>query len=142
MKTEVLVTGTFNIIHPGHIRLLEFAKRYGKVTVGINSDSYLINKYGEQTISLIDRTYALKALRYVDDVIVFFEEEPSKLIKNLKPKYYIKGPDYSIETLPELAAINAVGARLIIHPTEKEYSSSELVKHLPKSCFDILKEYS
>ena len=141
-RAEVLVTGTFNVLHPGHIRLLEFASRYGKVTVGINSDAYLRNKYGDKTISLIDRSYALKSIIYVDDVVTFWEDEPSALIKKLKPKYYIKGPDYSLETLPELPAIRDVGAFLIIHPSTKEYSASELAETLPKTSFNILSKYS
>ena len=122
--------------------MLEFASRYGKVTVGINSDVYLRKKYIDKVIPLIDRSYVLKSIRYVDDVVVFLEDEPSALIKRLKPKYYIKGPDYSLETLPELPAIKSVNACLIIHLSTKEYSATELAEVLPESSFDILSKYS
>ena len=66
---EVLVTGTFNLVHPGHIRLLEFASNYGRVTVGINADAFLKEKYGDAAIPLIDRSFVLQSIRYVDEVI-------------------------------------------------------------------------
>ena len=142
MKTEVLVTGTFNIVHPGHIRLLEFASQYGEVTVGVNTDNYVQRKYGKHAIPLIDRSYALESIKYVKKVIAFREEEPSKLIEKLKPSYYIKGPDYSLEDLPELKALEKIGTRVIIHPTGKEYDSSELMKALPKSAFNTFNKYT
>ena len=124
---EVLVTGTFNIVHPGHVRLLEFASKYGRVTVGLNADPYLKRKYGDAALPLIDRSYVLQSIRYVDEVVVFREDEPSALILKLKPEYYIKGPDYTLDTLPELPAIESVGAHLIIQPDRKEYSSTEII---------------
>lgn len=124
---RVLVTGTFNILHPGHYELLEFASRYGPVTVGINSHDYLARKYGEQAIPTPDRVYALRACRYVGRVAVFHEDEPSLLIRTLSPTHYVKGPDYKGVVIPELEAIQEVGCRLIIHPGPKRYSSSLLL---------------
>ena len=141
-STEVLVTGTFNVMHAGHVRLLEFASRYGKVTVGINADSYLKEKYGDQAVSLVDRSYVLSSCRFVNNIVMFREDEPSNLILRLRPRYYIKGPDYSKEGLIELSAIQRVGAKVIIHPAQKEYNSSELVHALPDTAFDKLNKYS
>tara|TARA_B100000131_G_scaffold22764_1_gene21915 strand:+ start:6343 stop:6780 length:438 start_codon:yes stop_codon:yes gene_type:complete len=141
-STEVLVTGTFNVMHAGHVRLLEFASRYGKVTVGINADSYLKEKYGDQAVSLVDRSYVLSSCKYVNNIVMFREDEPSNLILRLRPRYYIKGPDYSKEGLIELGAIQRVGAKVIIHPAHKEYNSSELVDALPDTAFDKLNKYS
>lgn len=126
---EVLVTGTFNILHAGHIRLLEFANRFGKVTVGINSDDFLYKKYGkDNTVRSIDRAYVLKSNIYVDNVYVFSEENPGSLIKKLKPKFYIKGPDYKGVLIPEDKIINLLGIKKIIQPIEKEYNASDLVR--------------
>jgi len=143
LKTEVLVTGTFNVLHAGHVRLFEFASRYGKVTVGINSDLFLRNKYGDQqTVGVLDRSYVIRTNQFVDKVVVFSENEPSSLIKKLKPAFVIKGPDYKDVELPEQDAINLVGAKLIIQPIDKEYNSKDLVKILPKSSFKIFDEYN
>lgn len=133
--TEVLVTGTFNIMHAGHVRLLEFAARYGKVTVGINADPYLKEKYGDKAVPLVNRSYVLNSCIYVDKVVVFTEKDPSNLILKTKPKIYIKGPDYCEDNLPEMSAIKRTGAKLIIHREGKEYNSSELVEVLPESAY-------
>ena len=142
MKTEVLVTGTFNIIHSGHVRLLEFASRYGSVTVGINADPYLKKKYGDKAVTLVDRTYVLESIKHVDKIVVFFEETPCSLIKNLKPSIYIKGPDYKGKELPEQSACEQVGAHIVIHPNEKEYNASDLVEDLPEKVFKKLNKYT
>lgn len=131
----VLVTGTFNIVHAGHVSLLEFASRYGKVVVGINSDDFLVNKYGDLAVPALNRSYVLRSLKFVNKVIVFKEDEPSSLIRKIKPAYYIKGPDYKSVNLPEQKAIESTGTRLIIQPTQKEFDSSELIKSVPKSAF-------
>lgn len=142
METDVLVTGTFNILHAGHIRLLEFASRYGLVTVGINSDSYLIKKYGDQTVNLVDRSYVLRSNRFVNKVVVFNEPTPCKLIRKLKPSYFVRGPDYKDVDLPEAEALRQVGCKLVIHPGDKEYNSSDLVEIADKSIFKKLNKYS
>lgn len=141
MKTEVLVTGTFNVLHAGHIRLLEFASRYGLVTVGLNCDSYLINKYGEKTVPLVDRSYVLRSNCFVQKVVVFMEDNPSALIRKLKPKYYVRGPDYKDVVLPERAALDQVRCKLLIHQERKEYNSSELIETLELSAFQKMKKY-
>lgn len=131
MSTQVLCTGCFNILHAGHLRLLEFASRYGLVTVGINSDKYLQNKYGELAVPLSDRSYVLRNNVFVHKVVMFREDEPSELIRQLKPLYYIRGPDYLNQVLPEAAALEEVGSTLIIHRAEKEYNASILSSGLP-----------
>ena len=127
----VLVTGTFNIMHPGHVRLLEFCSNFGKVVVGINSDAFLHEKYGkDKTITLIDRVFVLKSCKYVDQVIAFNETEPSGLIQRVRPDFYVKGPDYKNQVIPEDQILNLMGIQKIIQPTEKEYSSSDLIKNI------------
>lgn len=129
MITEVLASGAYNLIHAGHLQLFEFAARYGKLTVGLNTDKYLIEKYGSKAILLTQRAYVVAAIKYVDRVVAFSEPTPAELIRRLKPKYFIKGPDYEAtkESLPELDAINEVGTKLIIQPAIKIYSSTELL---------------
>jgi len=142
MSLKVLVTGTFNILHPGHVRLLEFASRFGNVTVGLNSDDYLHKKYGESnTIPLVDRTYVLMSNKYVENVLVFTEENPSDLILKFKPDIYIKGPDYKGCEIPEIHALNRVDARYIVQPDSKEYNSSDLIKNLEPKVLKKLKKY-
>lgn len=141
-KTEVLVTGTFNVLHAGHVRLLEFASRYGLVTVGINSDEYMRKKYGDLAVSLVDRSYVLRNNLFVHKVVAFREDEPSGLVRQLEPIFYVKGPDYLDKKIPEEQAIADVGGKLIIQRIDKEYNSSELIKTLPDSAFGRLIKYS
>jgi cytidyltransferase-like protein len=133
--TQVLVTGTFNILHAGHCELLEFAARFGKVTVGINNDPYLKVKYGDRAVPLVNRAYVLKCNRFVDRVVVFTEDEPSALIRQLRPETYIKGPDYQGAELPETHACNDVGTQILIHGADKIGNASELVQVAPPSTF-------
>lgn len=125
----VLVTGTFNICHSGHVRLFEFASKFGKVTVGVNSDPYLWKKYGrDSTIPLDKRVFVLKSIRYVDDVVVFTEDHPGKLIEKINPDFYVKGPDYQDVDLPENFSIIKTGCKIVIHNIEKENSTSDLIQ--------------
>lgn len=139
---DVLVSGCFNVMHPGHVRLFEFATRFGQVTVGVNADRYVQSKYGEYAIPLVSRVYVLKSSRFIHNVIVFDEDEPSKLILRLKPRYYVRGPDYAGLEIPEQAALDQIGTRLIIHREEKEHDSSHLVKSIPSEVLAKLAKYS
>lgn len=128
MEKIVLVTGTFNICHSGHVRLLEFASRFGRVVVGINSDDFLWKKYGkDKTISASDRAYVLKSIKYVKDVLIFTEDHPGKLIEKVKPDFYIKGPDYKGVDLKEEFSIHLTGCKLIIQNIDKENSTSKII---------------
>ncbi len=144
MQKKILTTGTFNLCHAGHIRLFEFCSKFGEVIVGINADPYLWKKYGkENTIPLSDRVFVLNACKFIDKVIVFTEDEPSKLISRVKPDLYVKGPDYLNKDIPEKKVLNDLDIMLAIQPAEKEYNSSELIKlYFTKSSFDKFDKYS
>lgn len=135
---HVLCTGTYNIVHAGHCELFEFAARYsstGKITVGINAQPYLIKKYGHLAVPLVNRAYVLRSNRYVDRVVVFREDHPGKLIRQLRPAYYVRGPDYAGKDLPEAEALYDVGCELVICRMGKIHNASELVKALPEDVF-------
>ncbi|MCA1625183.1 MAG: adenylyltransferase/cytidyltransferase family protein [Acidobacteria bacterium] len=84
MEVVVFTNGCFDIIHPGHIDLLRRARELGtKLIVGINSDQSVRAIKGETKpyLNQNDRTQILKGIRYVDDVFVFDEPTPEKLVK-------------------------------------------------------------
>lgn len=130
--TEVLITGHFAVMHAGHVQLFEFGSQYGKVTVGLNGDEQARIKYKDLAVPLIDRAYVVSSCKYVDNVVFFNEATPAELILRLKPKFFIRGPDYWNQTLPEQEALDTVGAKLIIQPATKIFNSSELLtkRHL------------
>src|SRR5262249_24908978 len=93
----VFTNGCFDIIHPGHVDLLERAKRFGsKLIVGLNSDDSVraIKGPGRPYISQEDRKAVLMGLSSVDEVIIFDELTPERLIHQLKPDVLIKGGDW------------------------------------------------
>lgn len=124
----VLITGTFNLLHPGHVQLIEYGSTFGKVVVGINSQDYLVRKYGDLAVAEEHRIYILSAIRWVSNVVVFPEEHPGYLIERLRPDYYVRGPDYANTILPEADHIARAGSQLIIFPGNKIYNGSDL-KH-------------
>lgn len=126
-KCEVLVTGTFNFCHSGHCELFEYASRYGRVTVGINTDTYMKKKYGAHYVPLVQRMHVLSCNRLVDNVVCFNEEHPGRLILKLKPLYYVKGPDYLNVNLPEMLQIVESKTKLVICEAKKIQDSSRLL---------------
>lgn len=138
MDKVILVTGTFNIMHAGHVELFEFCSKLGKVVVGINSDKYLNEKYGkDKTIPLDKRVYVVKSCRYVDEVIAFSEDEPSNLIQKIRPDFYVKGPDYKGKTIPEDKILNLLGIKKIIQPSEKILNCSDLIENVSIKDFNF-----
>jgi len=95
MKT-IFTNGCFDILHPGHIKLLKYCKSLGHVIVGLNSDESVKALKGDSRpyFPAEDRKLILESCMYVDKVIVFEEETPYNLIKNVKPDIIVKGGDY------------------------------------------------
>lgn len=100
MSKVIFTNGCFDILHKGHIELLKFCKSLGNfVIVGVNSDKSVKRLKGESrpVNSENDRVDILKAIRYVDYVVVFEEDTPYNLIKKIQPDIIVKGGDYSKE---------------------------------------------
>ena len=97
--TVVFTNGCFDIIHRGHVELLRYCHSLGRVVVGLNSDRSVKQLKGESRPynNESDRLLILEACRFVDEVLIFDEETPYELIKNIKPDIVVKGGDYQIE---------------------------------------------
>ena len=95
-KTIVFTNGCFDIIHSGHIKLLEYCASLGSVIVGLNSDQSIKRLKGEgrPINTQADRLLVLSALKYVDRVELFEEDTPYQLIQSIKPDIIVKGGDY------------------------------------------------
>lgn len=101
-KKIVFTNGCFDILHLGHVKYLEQAKKMGDVLIiGVNSDSSVKILKGENRPinSEFDRAYLLNSLKCVDYTIVFKEETPYELIKLIQPDILVKGGDYKIENI-------------------------------------------
>ena len=102
MSKVIFTNGCFDIVHRGHVELLEYCKSIGdKVIVGLNSDDSVKRLKGKKRPinSEKDRKYLLESLKYVDEVVIFNEDTPIKLIEKLNPDVIVKGGDYTVESV-------------------------------------------
>jgi rfaE bifunctional protein nucleotidyltransferase chain/domain len=126
----VLANGCFDLLHVGHIRYLEEARRLGDVLfVGINSDAAVarLKGAGRPLMPAAERCEVLAALRAVDHVVVFDDDTADGLIRALKPDVHAKGTDYTTESVPERATARAVGAATAITGDPKEHATRDLI---------------
>ena len=114
-KKIVFTNGCFDIIHAGHVRYLTAAKNFGDVLiVGLNTDKSVRKLKGESRPinNQADRAEVLLGLKAIDHVIFFGEETAEDLISEVKPDIYVKGGDYTLETLPEAKIVQSYGGRV------------------------------
>ncbi len=114
-KKIVFTNGCFDIIHAGHVRYLTAAKNFGDVLIiGLNTDESVRRLKGASRPinNQADRAEVLLGLKAVDHVIYFGEQTAENLIAEVKPDIYVKGGDYTLETLPEAAIVQKYGGRV------------------------------
>lgn len=133
-KRLVFTNGVFDILHAGHVRLLQKAETLGDLLiVGINSDDSvrLLGKGPDRPINpLGDRAVVLAALSCVDAVVSFSEQTPLALIEALKPEVHVKGGDYQADALPEAPVVRSYGGEIVILPLLEGRSTTRLVDKL------------
>ncbi|MBT24358.1 MAG: D-glycero-beta-D-manno-heptose 1-phosphate adenylyltransferase [Gammaproteobacteria bacterium] len=134
-KEQVIVftNGCFDIIHSGHLDLLKEARSYGdKLIVGLNSDKSVSKLKGPERpiIGQSERKKILSALKFVDEVIIFNEENPLKLIKKLKPSILVKGADYAKEQVIGGEFVESYGGEIKLVKLTKGKSSSKIINKL------------
>ena len=114
-KKVVFTNGCFDILHAGHVTYLEKARSFGDCLVlGLNTDaSVRANKGPSRPInSEQDRAKVVGALRAVDYVVHFGEQTAETLIAKVKPDVYVKGGDYTLDTLPEASIVQSYGGHV------------------------------
>jgi D-sedoheptulose 7-phosphate isomerase len=133
METVVFTNGCFDLLHPGHIDLLKRAKSLGtRLVVGINSDESVRKIKGPDRPFTNERERAeiLSAISVVDEVIVFDEQTPERLIKEIKPDVLVKGGDWKPEEIIGSDFVLARGGKVLSLPFLDGYSSSGLVEKI------------
>ena len=111
----VFTNGCFDIIHAGHVRYLTAAKNFGDILIiGLNNDDSVRRLKGNSRPinNQNDRAEVLLGLKAVDYVIFFGEQTAEALISEIKPDIYVKGGDYTLETLPEAKIVQNYGGRV------------------------------
>ena len=132
-ETVVFTNGCFDLLHVGHITLLEDCHRFGsKLVLGLNSDASVCALKGPSRpiVSERERARVMAALASVDAVVLFAEETPLELIRALKPDVLVKGGDYTVETVVGHEEVLLRGGRVEIVPTVEGFSTSNIVKKL------------
>lgn len=135
-KTIVFTNGCFDLIHPGHIYILEQAKAEGDtLIVGLNSDES-IKKFKSESRPICnqdDRAYVLSGLSCVDYIFIFNESTPEKLIMNISPDVLVKGKDYQIKDIAGSDFMLEKKKRIKLVDIIEEKSTSNIVNQIKKS---------
>jgi D-sedoheptulose 7-phosphate isomerase len=130
---KVFTNGCFDIIHPGHIDLLERAKELGtKLIVGINSDRSVkaIKGEGRPVQSEDARKAVLLGLKSVDEVVVFSELTPESIIEQIRPDVLVKGGDWKRSEIIGADFVESYGGTVVSLPLKDGYSSSDVVERM------------
>ncbi|MGK5499843.1 D-glycero-beta-D-manno-heptose 1-phosphate adenylyltransferase [Streptomyces sp. URMC 125] len=127
--TVVATGGCFDLLHAGHVGLLQAARRTGDcLVVCLNSDASVRRRKGpgRPINPLADRVRVLRALECVDAVAVFGEDTPEELLKRLRPDVWVKGGDYALADLPEASLVESWGGQAVLLPYLDGRSSSRI----------------
>ena len=131
----VVTNGCFDLLHIGHISYLEKAKDYGDLLiVGINGDNAVRQLKGENRPinSEFDRAAVLASLKSVDYVCIFQDKTATKFLEQVKPDIYVKGGDYTLDTLnqEERNTVEGRGGKVLILPLIPGKSTTSILKKM------------
>jgi D-beta-D-heptose 7-phosphate kinase/D-beta-D-heptose 1-phosphate adenosyltransferase len=130
--TTVFTNGCFDLLHVGHVRLLQFARELGDfLVVGLNSDASVSRlKPGRPLVPERERKEILRALRCVDNVVIFNEDTPEQLIKDLKPDILVKGSDWQGKQIAGSQYVKQV----VFFPVVPNLSTTSIVDRILTHC--------
>ncbi len=141
----VAVSGGFDPIHPGHVRMFKEAKKLGdKLVVIINNDNWIKLKKGYGFMNEKDRAEVIRAFRDVDDVVITKHKKNTKdmsvcnELRRIKPNIFANGGDRKLNNIPEVAVCKEIGCKMVfnIGVGGKVQSSSWLLKDYVKKTLD------
>jgi D-beta-D-heptose 7-phosphate kinase/D-beta-D-heptose 1-phosphate adenosyltransferase len=141
-ETIVFTNGCFDLLHPGHIYLLNEAKALGnRLVVGLNSDASVerLKGRGRPIFCEDERAALIGALDCVDLVVVFEEDIPQSLITALQPDLLVKGGDYALEEVVGREIVEASGGKVRIIPLLEGFSATDIANRIDIT-FDSLKD--
>jgi rfaE bifunctional protein nucleotidyltransferase chain/domain len=132
-KRIALANGCFDLLHVGHLRYLAGARAEADVlVVGVNGDASVRRLKGEgrPVMPEADRALLVAALRSVDHVLVFAEDDVSGLLLELKPDVHCKGTDYTPDSVPEREVVRSYGGRVAIVGDPKRHDTRAILARL------------
>ena len=132
----VFTNGVFDILHPGHLRYLQAARRHGDVLiVGLNSDAS-VRRYKGRSRPIVpeqERAEVLEALECVDAVSIFDEDTPADIIRRVQPDVLVKGADWAPDNIVGRDTVEARGGQVILEPVEQGYSTTDIIDRVKRS---------
>lgn len=135
-KKIVFTNGCFDILHIGHIELLEYAKNLGDILiVGINSDDSIKKIKGSKRpiTPAIDRKIILSSIKFVDFVVIFDEETPINLITEIRPDCLVKGSDYLINDIIGAEFVMSYGGVIKLYKRSNNSSTTNIIKKIQEA---------
>lgn len=129
----VFTNGVFDLVHPGHIEVLDGARREGAaLVVGINSDASVQRLKGptRPVRTAAERAVVLAGLEAVDAVVIFDEDTPAALVETLLPDVIVKGGDYAPDTIVGAETVTARGGRVVVVPLVSGQSTTSIIEKL------------
>lgn len=132
----VFTNGCFDILHAGHVRYLAAARACGDCLIlGLNSDASVRRLKGETrpVNDEHDRAEVVGALKSVDTVVIFGEDTAEELIAEVRPDVYVKGGDYTRETLPEARTVESYGGEVAFIPLVAGKSTTNIIRRMQES---------
>jgi rfaE bifunctional protein nucleotidyltransferase chain/domain len=132
-RTVALANGCFDVLHVGHVRYLEGARREADLlVVGVNGDDSVRRLKGAErpVMPAGDRALLVAALRATDLVVVFEEDDVTRLLETFRPDVHCKGTDYTEETVPEREVVRAYGGRVAIVGDPKDHDTRALLARI------------
>jgi D-beta-D-heptose 7-phosphate kinase/D-beta-D-heptose 1-phosphate adenosyltransferase len=129
----VFTNGCFDLLHAGHVQLLQKAKALGHMLIVAINDDYStrqIKGNGRPLTSVADRAGIIAALESVDYVIIFADMTPLRLIEELRPDVLVKGGNYALEEVVGRSEVERYGGRVALIPAIDTQSSSQIIKEI------------
>jgi len=129
----VFTNGVFDLLHPGHVRYLQGARREGDaLIVAINSDRSVraIKGPARPITPERERAEVVAALRCVDAVVIFDENDPGQIISQLQPDVLVKGADWALDAIIGRDIVEGRGGRVVRVPLAEGYSTSAIIEKI------------
>jgi rfaE bifunctional protein nucleotidyltransferase chain/domain len=129
----VFTNGVFDLLHVGHIDLLQAARELGdRLVVGLNSDASVRRLKGptRPVRNEAERAYVVAALEMVDAVAVFDQDTPLELVEALRPDVLVKGGDYTLDTIVGRTQVESWGGRVHVIPLTEGQSTTRIIEAL------------
>jgi rfaE bifunctional protein nucleotidyltransferase chain/domain len=134
-KKIVFTNGCFDILHAGHVDIFQQARNLGDaLVVAVNSDISIKKIKGEKrpVVPQAQRMQVLAALEAIDYVVIFEEENPLKIIKEIQPDILVKGGDWPVETIVGREIVEKKGGKVLSIPLMEGISTTNIIEEVKK----------